>query len=85
MAMAYHALGRERESKASLEKAIREQGTDQPNNIASTFAYLGQNVRAFEWLDRAYRRKDPLLLSCRRLGLAACCDGCPLQSVPSVR
>jgi TolB-like protein len=61
LAEAYHSLGRAKEANAALERSIKEHGDDQAFWIACVFAYSGEADRAFEWLDRAYRQKDPIL------------------------
>jgi TolB-like protein/DNA-binding winged helix-turn-helix (wHTH) protein len=59
LAEAFHTLGHAKEANAALEQAIQIRGDEQPFWIAITFAHLGQEDLAFEWLDRAYRQKDP--------------------------
>jgi hypothetical protein len=61
LAEAYQALGRTKESDASLQEAIASHGHDQAYLIASAFAYRGEADRAFEWLSHAYDQRDPLL------------------------
>ena len=61
LAMVYHALGRNADSKAALERFSREHGDDSPAIAAEVYAYLGDNDRAFESLERAYRQKDAAL------------------------
>jgi TolB-like protein/Flp pilus assembly protein TadD len=57
-ALAYHALGRKAESDAALARLITLRADDSAMAIAEIFAYRGENERAFEWLDRAYRQHD---------------------------
>jgi adenylate cyclase len=61
LANAYYALDRMKESDASLQEAIRSHGSDQAFLIALTYAQRGEADNAFEWLDRAYRQRDPIL------------------------
>ena len=61
LAEAYYARGRSKEATASLQQAIQVHSSDHAFWIASVFAYVGQADRAFEWLDRAYRQKEPVL------------------------
>jgi TolB-like protein len=61
LAMAYHARGRNAEATAALEHFIRDHGKEQPMTIAEAYSYLGDADRAFDWLERAYRQKDPLM------------------------
>jgi TolB-like protein/DNA-binding winged helix-turn-helix (wHTH) protein/Tfp pilus assembly protein PilF len=70
-AIAYHALGRKKES----DDALRELSHKFPQNtyeIAGVYAFRNQSDEAFEWLDRAYVQRnaglietkvDPLLKS----------------------
>ena len=59
--MGYHALGRGAESKAALERFIREHADDDAFNVAEAYGYLGDPDHALLWLDRAYRQKDAQL------------------------
>jgi len=61
LAQAYYALGRMNEADSSLKEAIQAHGSDQAYFIASAFASSGQSDRAFEWLNRAYSNRDPVL------------------------
>lgn len=56
--MVYHALGRDSESKAVLERFTREHAKDSAFIVAEVYGYLGDVGDAFEWLERAYRQKD---------------------------
>ena len=57
--LAYYALGRRDESDGALQKLIVTHQTDCAYQIAEVYAYRGEADRAFEWLDRAYRQRDP--------------------------
>ena len=60
-AIAYHALGREKESDAALNELI----AIHPSNsfhIAEVYAFRNQFNEAFEWLDRAYGERDAGLI-----------------------
>jgi TolB-like protein/Flp pilus assembly protein TadD len=57
-AMALFAAGRKTESNALLAEAIRHNGASWPSEIARVYAFRGEKVRAFEWLDRAYELRD---------------------------
>jgi hypothetical protein len=61
LAKAYYMLGRTKEAEAMLKVAMQVHGRDHAFWIASVFAYLRQEDRAFEWLDRAYRQKEPVI------------------------
>src|SRR5262249_36007826 len=56
--MVYHALGRKAESDASLAELIAKYEKDAPVNIASVYAFRGESVKAFEWLDKAVEYQD---------------------------
>jgi TolB-like protein/DNA-binding winged helix-turn-helix (wHTH) protein len=62
LASVYHANGREKDSEAALDQAIRARPATSPYSIAGVFAYRAQNDLSFEWLDRAYRERDPSLV-----------------------
>jgi TolB-like protein/DNA-binding winged helix-turn-helix (wHTH) protein/Tfp pilus assembly protein PilF len=57
-AMAYHALGRKKESDAALRELIAKYGTVAAFQIAEVYAFRKQLNEAFEWLDRAYAQRD---------------------------
>jgi tetratricopeptide (TPR) repeat protein len=62
-AIAYHALGRKKQSDEALRKLIAKyQGID-PYLIAEVYAFRNQSDKAFEWLDRAYAEHDDGLIS----------------------
>jgi tetratricopeptide (TPR) repeat protein len=71
-AIAYHALGREKESDTALRELIAKYQATDPYLIAEIYAFRNQSDEAFEWLDRAYAQRnsglihtkvDPLLKS----------------------
>ena len=51
-AMALHDLGRHDESAAEIEALEKDWGMEAPIIIAQTYAYIGQNDRAFEWIGK---------------------------------
>jgi len=57
-ALAYHALGRKRESDAALGELIKKH-PDWYYQIAEVYAFRGEVDKAFVWLERAYDRRDP--------------------------
>jgi TolB-like protein/DNA-binding winged helix-turn-helix (wHTH) protein len=60
-AIAYYALGREKESDAALSELIAKY----PRNtyqIAEAYAYRNQYDEAFQWLDRAYVQRNAGLI-----------------------
>jgi len=58
-ALAYHGLGRRDESDRALKKLIATHQNDSAYQIAEAYAYRGETDKAFEWLDRAIRQRDP--------------------------
>jgi TolB-like protein/DNA-binding winged helix-turn-helix (wHTH) protein/Flp pilus assembly protein TadD len=58
-ALAYHALGREQDSNATLAGLIRKYRTYVAYQIAEVYAYRGESDKSFEWLDHAYQQRDP--------------------------
>ena len=58
-ALAYHALGRGQDSTAALGALIAKYGTDGAYQIAQVYAYRGESDKSFEWLERAYKQRDP--------------------------
>jgi len=57
-AIAYHALGREKESEDALQNLIAKDQTHAAYEIAGVYAFRNQRDKAFEWLDRAYVQRD---------------------------
>jgi hypothetical protein len=58
-ALAYHALGRDKDSNAALAGLIAKNGTDAAYQIAQVYAYRGESDKSFEWLEHAYKQRDP--------------------------
>ena len=57
LALAYHRLGRNKESDAALAELIAKyQGM--AFQTAEAYAFRGEPDRAFEWLERAYAQRD---------------------------
>ena len=57
-AMAEHTLGHAVESQRALDKLINIGAGSLGYQIADVYAWRGENDKAFEWLERAYRRHD---------------------------
>jgi TolB-like protein/DNA-binding winged helix-turn-helix (wHTH) protein/cytochrome c-type biogenesis protein CcmH/NrfG len=57
-AIAYHALGREKESEAALKELIAKYSKHAAFQVAEVYAFRNQPDEAFEWLDRAYAQRD---------------------------
>jgi len=62
-AIAYHALGRKKESDAALSKLITKYHARMAYQIAEVYAFRNQSDEAFEWLDRAYAQRDGGLIA----------------------
>jgi TolB-like protein/Flp pilus assembly protein TadD len=58
LALVNHALGRDTESKAALERLVRADAGVWPFAIAVAHAYRGETNEAFAWMDRAYTLRD---------------------------
>jgi TolB-like protein/DNA-binding winged helix-turn-helix (wHTH) protein/Flp pilus assembly protein TadD len=57
--LVYHALGRREDSDKALARLIATHQNDAAYQIAEAYAYRGEVDKAFAWLDRAYRQRDP--------------------------
>jgi len=57
-AIAYHSLGREKESDGALQELITKYNTLNAYQIAEVYAFRNQPDKAFEWLGRAYAQRD---------------------------
>ena len=58
LADAYWALGQKQQANAALNRAELVGADDMPVEIAEAYALRGNADKAFEWLDRAYAKKD---------------------------
>jgi len=58
-ALAHHALGQENESDDALAELIKDFEEGAAYNIAYILAFRGEADRAFVWLDKAVKYKDP--------------------------
>jgi TolB-like protein/DNA-binding winged helix-turn-helix (wHTH) protein len=61
-ALAYHALGREKESESALKELIANFSTYAAFQVAQVYAFRNQPDESFEWLDRAYAQRDSGLI-----------------------
>jgi hypothetical protein len=52
-------MGHRAESDAALEELVKLRAETGPFQIAEVYAYRLQADEAFEWLDRALKRRDP--------------------------
>ena len=62
LALTYHALGRKKESDEALANYIDNYQNDWPYLIAEIYAFRGEKNQAFEWLEKAYLKKDSWLI-----------------------
>jgi tetratricopeptide (TPR) repeat protein len=62
-AIAYHALGREKESDAALSELIAKYHKGSEYVIAQVYAFRNQSDESFEWLDRSYAQRNTGLIS----------------------
>ena len=58
LAMVYHALGRHEESRKMLRSLIDEHGDEWSAQVATVYGYIGDNDKAFEWLEKAVASRD---------------------------
>ncbi len=57
-ALAYAAIGKEKQSDAALKELIAKYSTRKAFFVASVYAFRNQPYEAFEWLDRAYAQRE---------------------------
>ena len=58
-AMAHHTLGDAAASDAALSRLTAKYDIDAAFQIAQVCAWRGESDRAFEWLERAFKHRDP--------------------------
>jgi TolB-like protein/Tfp pilus assembly protein PilF len=58
LAAAEYALGHDRESQKVMDEMIDRHGQTAPFAIAMAYVWHGQVDKTFEWLDRAYQKRD---------------------------
>jgi TolB-like protein/DNA-binding winged helix-turn-helix (wHTH) protein len=74
-AIAYHALGRKKESDVALSELITKY--HETMLVAEVYACRNQPDKAFEWLDRAYAQRDSNLISAKVTPLLKSLHGDP--------
>jgi tetratricopeptide (TPR) repeat protein len=57
-AIAYHELGRKKESDAALRELVTKYHASMAFQIAQVYAFRSESDEAFEWLDQAYAQRD---------------------------
>jgi TolB-like protein/Tfp pilus assembly protein PilF len=58
-ALIYHELGMKKEADAALDEFVAKYSDDSAYQVATAYAFRGENEKAFEWLEKAYARRDP--------------------------
>jgi serine/threonine protein kinase/TolB-like protein/lipoprotein NlpI len=61
LALAYHALGKKKESDENLAELIEKFSKGNPYQVAEVYAFRGETDLAFQWLARAYTEPDSAL------------------------
>jgi len=61
VALAQHARGDQAAADAALDKLIAAQGDNFPIQVALVYAGRRESEKLFEWLDRAYAARQPLM------------------------
>jgi tetratricopeptide (TPR) repeat protein len=61
-AVAYYALGRQKEADAALSELIAKYHGGSAYEIAKVYAFRKQSDEAFKWLDQAYAQRDSGLI-----------------------
>jgi TolB-like protein/cytochrome c-type biogenesis protein CcmH/NrfG len=59
LTLLYRATGRDKESDAALEELIGKFQGESDFQIAEVYGFQGDRERTFQWLERAYVRRDP--------------------------
>ncbi len=60
LALAYHAMGRKKESDAALAELVAKSAS-QGYRIAEVYAFRGEADQTFEWMEKAYAERDGML------------------------
>jgi hypothetical protein len=61
VALAQHTLGAEAASNGALAKLLEDYGDAALVEIAQVYAWRGELDLAFEWLERGYAARDPVM------------------------
>ena len=59
LALVHHARGEHVQSDAALRELVEKDPEGSAYQIAQGYAYCGATDPAFEWLQRAYKQRDP--------------------------
>jgi TolB-like protein/Tfp pilus assembly protein PilF len=77
LALAYHALHRDRDADAAVARLIAENGGDWAFSVSEAYAFRAQKDSAFAWLDRAFAQRDVDLFSVKGAPLLKNLEGDP--------
>src|SRR5215469_13637138 len=58
-ALVYYKLGKKKDADLALTAFIAKYSNDSSYQIATAYAFRGETEKAFEWLEKAYARRDP--------------------------
>lgn len=59
LALVYHELDRKKDADTALSEFIAKYSDDSAYQVAGAYAFRGETEKAFEWLEKAYARRDP--------------------------
>jgi tetratricopeptide (TPR) repeat protein len=65
LVIVHRAHGREAASRAALRELIDTDADGSAYQVAVGYAYRGETDSAFEWLEHAYRQRDPGVATCK--------------------
>ncbi|MBT8184291.1 MAG: tetratricopeptide repeat protein, partial [Eudoraea sp.] len=57
-----YAQGKIPEADASFAEFLEKYGETDPSNVADLYAFRGDYDQSFNWLDKAFKAKDPVLI-----------------------
>jgi TolB-like protein/Flp pilus assembly protein TadD len=63
MALARSARGEREQADAALQKLIEQAAERSPSRVASVYALRGEAGKLFEWLERAYDVREPVMVA----------------------
>ena len=63
IALASSARGEKEQADAALQKLIDQAAEQSPSRVASVYALLGETDKVFEWLERAYDVREPVMVA----------------------
>jgi serine/threonine-protein kinase len=66
IALARSARHETEQADAALQKLIEQAAERSPNRVASVYALRGEAAKLFEWLERAYDAREPVMVALLR-------------------